>query len=141
MANVARSMLPITTITKNGVSVGDDLIFGSGSLNVEKRIARNVTIAGVKRRIISVSGSGGFNVAGDVTETMNTSHLNSTTTPGNQDIIIVNGVMISGVITASYDRGSDQTSCQFRGTMPAIDQLGGAGVVDGTLGGVYYESL
>lgn len=135
----ARSRLPITTILKNGVSIGDILIFGSGGIAIEKRIARNVTIGGVKRRIISVSANGSFNVDGDATETLNTDAANPTGV-GNQDIIDINGIRIAGVITASYERSSNTTSCQFRGTLPAIDDLGDAGVVDGTDGGVYYES-
>jgi len=136
----ARSRLPITTVVINGVAVGDDMIFGSGALNIEKRIARNVTKGGVKRRVISVSGNGGFNEDGDTTATRNTDHLNPGSTPGNQDIVDVNGIRLAGVVTASYDRASNMTTCQFRGSLPVIDDLGETGIVDGTDGGVYYEA-
>lgn len=141
MALVARSRLPITTIHKNGTTIGTAMIFGSGGLSIEKRIARNVTMGGTKRRVISISASGSFNVDDDVTDTLNTDATNPGSTPGNQDIIHVNGIMVAGVITASYDRASNMTSCSFRGTLPVIDDLGGAGVVDATDGGVYYETL
>lgn len=137
----ARSRLPFTVIYRNGVSLGDGLIFGSGQLQIEKEIPRKVTVGGISRRVVSVSASGSFNLDGDVAETVCTSHENSGSTPGNQDLIQIHGVMIAGVITASYDRNSDMTQCQFQGTLPEIDDLGGMGIVDGTLGGAYYEGL
>jgi hypothetical protein len=137
---VARSCLPITAILKNGVSVGTGMIFGSGSVNFAKRITRNVTLAGVVRRIISISASGGWAMDGDVVDTMNTDAANPAPGVGNQDLISVDSVVIAGVITASYDRASETTQCQFRGSIPAIDDLGAAGVVDGTDGAVVFEA-
>jgi hypothetical protein len=139
MAAVARSSLPIISIKKNGTTVGTGMIFGSGTINIAKRITRNVTMAGVKRRVISISASGGWSMDGDVEATMNTDAANPAPGVGNQDLIEVDGVVIAGVITASYDRASETTQCQFRGSIPAMDDLGAAGVVDGTDGAVVFE--
>jgi hypothetical protein len=139
MAAVARSSLPITAILRDGVSVGAAMIFGSGTINISKRITRNVTVGGVKRRVISISAAGGWSMDGDVEATMNTDAANPGPGVGNQSMISCDGVVVAGVITASYDRASETTPCQFRGSIPAIDDLGAAGVVDGTDAAVVFE--
>jgi hypothetical protein len=139
MAAVARSSLPITAILRDGVAVGAGLIFGSGTINISKRITRNVTVGGVKRRVISISAAGGWSMDGDVEATMNTDAANPGPGVGNQSMISCDGVVVAGVITASYDRASETTPCQFRGSIPAIDDLGAAGVVDGTDAAVVFE--
>lgn len=136
----ARSRLPLTTITINGVSVGDDLIFGSGMLRVTKEITKNVTIGGVKRVIIDISCEGEFQVDGNACSTLNTDSENPGSTPGNQDLIVCNSITIAGVVKATYEKRTNITSCTFRGIPPALANLGENAVVDATDGGVAYEA-
>ena len=139
MPAVARSSLPISAILIDGVSVGDDLIFASGSINISKNITRNVTVGGVKRRVLDVSASGSFSMDGDAEAAMNTPAVNPGTTVGNQVLISCDGIVVAGVITAGYDRASETTQCQFRGQIPAFGMLEGNSVVDGTDAAVAYE--
>jgi len=142
MANTARSQLPFTAITINGVAVTTAKIYGSGVCTFEKTLTRQVTEGGIVRAIKAVVARGSFSMRGNLTATLETDDTNPDSTIGEQDLILIAGtVYVVGTVTVSYDDDQEVSSVSFQGTVPDYDLLGELGIVDETSAGDAWVAL